>query len=280
MALMAIGIGSSSRTSTRLAFNTVENTKARLLADAGVQQAIFNLLTDEGGRLWLKGGDSSHAFALGGDRVQIEIRDEDGKIDINVAPSVVLEGLFTAIGAEEDQAAMLASRVVDFRDDDSDPEQNGAEDPAYEAAGRAKGAADRPFRRIEELADVLGLSDILYQRMRPHVTIYSDAEGIDPLSASPAVLRAIPGITPEIEAAISASATADDVDLILSSIDVEEAADYLLPSRELLFSIRALGISEGGGRFVRDATIALDGGVDELPFTIYTWQRGTLRPDE
>lgn len=280
MALMAIGIGSSSRTSTRLAFNTVENTKARLLADAGVQQAIFTLLTDEGGQLWLKGGNSSHAFALGGDSVQIEIRDEDGKIDINVAPSVVLEGLFNAIGAGEDQAAMLASRVVDFRDGDSDPEQNGAEDPAYEAAGRPNGAADRPFRRIEELADVLGLSNILYQRMRPHVTIYSDAEGIDPLRASPAVLRAIPGITPEIEAAISTSATADDIDLNLSSIDAEEAADYLLPSRELLFSIRALGISEGGGRFVREATIALDGGVDALPFTIYAWQRGTLRQDE
>jgi len=280
MALMAIGIGSSSRTSTRLAFNTVENTKARLLADAGVQQGIFNLLADDGGRLWLDGGDNSHAFTLGGDRVRIEIRDEDGKIDINVAPSVILEGLFTAIGAEEDQAAMLASRVVDFRDDDSDPEQNGAEDPAYEAAGRPKGAADRPFRRIEELADILGLSDLLYQRIRPHVTIYSDAEGVDPLRASPAVLRAIPGITPEIEAAISTSATADDVDLILSSIDVEEAVDYLLPSRELLFNIRAIGISEGGGRFVRDATIALDGGVDTLPFTIYTWQRGTLRPDE
>ncbi|MGI9490880.1 MAG: hypothetical protein ACR2QF_00485, partial [Geminicoccaceae bacterium] len=50
--------------------------------------------------------------------------------------------------------------------------------------------------------------------------------------------------------------------------------DYLLPSRELIFEIQAVGESDGGGRFVRHAIVALDGGQDDLPFTVYVWNRG------
>lgn len=280
LALMAAGIGSSSRTSTRLAFNAVENTKARLLADAGVQQAVFKLLTDDGGRAWQAAGTLGPTLLLEGGRVRIEVRDEDGKIDLNAAPSVLLQGLFGAAGLGEEEAASLASRVVDFRDEDSDPVPGGAEDPTYEAAGRPEGAADRPFRRIEELAGVLGVTDAIYERVRSHVTIFSDAEGIDPLRASTMVLQAIPGMTTETEAAILSSAQADEAYLDLSNDLLEPIEDYLLPSRELIFNIRALGESDGGGRFVREAIIALDGGREALPFTTYAWQRGTLRPGE
>lgn len=280
LALMAAGIGSSSRTSAKLAFNAVENTKARWLAEAGVQRAIFDLLTDARRQSWPAGGVQRYALPLEGDRVVIEIQDEDGKIDLNATSPEILEGLFGAIGLDPEQAAVLASRVVDFRDDDSETEPGGAEDEAYLAAGLVRGAADRPFWRIEELADVLGVTDAVYQRIRPNVTIYSDAEGVDPLRASATTLRALPGMTPEIEAAILESAAAEEPYLDLSDVDLAEVETYMLPSRELIFSIRSLGISEGGGRFVREAIIALDGGLGDLPFTTYSWQRGTLRTGE
>lgn len=279
LALMAAGIGSSGRTVTRLAFNTVENAKARLSADAGIQQAIFDLLTTVGDRPWQAGGVLGDVIDFDQARVRVQVRDEDGKIDLNAATPELLQGVFAAVGLEDEQAASLAAAVVDFRDDDSDLSPFGAEDPDYEAANRPGGAADRPFRNVAELGDVLGVSEAIYQRVQPLLTIYSSAEGVDPLRASRLVLAALPGMTPEaLEAILSSSGGSPEDDPLLAL--PEELTlpfeDYLLPSRELVFEIKAVGESEGGGRFAREAIVALDGGRDALPFTIYAWQRGNL----
>lgn len=278
LALMAAGIGSSGRTASRLAFNTAENAKARLSADAGVQQAIFDLLTEDGNQL-RNGGDAlDGAVDLGQAQVRIWVRDEDGKIDINAASPTLLRGLFLAVGLEEEQASGLAASIVDFRDDDGDLSPLGAEDADYEAAGHFAGAADRPFRHLTELADVLGISDAIYARVRPHLTIYSDAEGVDPMRASEEVLNALPGMTAEALEAIRSSLTRsaeEDPFLALPPDVTLPFEDYLLPSRELIFEIRTLGESKSGGRFIREAIVALDGGQDDLPFTILDWQFGS-----
>ena len=49
------------------------------------------------------------------------------------------------VGLDDEQAATLAARIVDYRDEDDEAEQNGAEDPDYEAAGLRHGAIDRPL---------------------------------------------------------------------------------------------------------------------------------------
>ncbi|MGI9451752.1 MAG: general secretion pathway protein GspK [Geminicoccaceae bacterium] len=277
LALMAAGIGSSSRTAARLAFNHVENAKARLSADAGVQQAVYDLLTEVGARPWQAGGVLHDAVNLNQTEVRILIRDEDGKIDINVSAPELLQGLFAAAGLTEEQAGSLAARLIDYRDKDSDPRPFGAEDADYIAAGRLDGAADRPFRNVVELSDVLGVSDEIYRRVSPHLTIYSDAEGVDLFRASRSVLMALPGMTPEaLDTILSVSTTSIENDPLLALPDdlTRPFEDYLLPSRELIFEIKAVGESNGGGRFIRNAIVALDGGRDDLPFTIYAWNRG------
>lgn len=279
LALMAAGIGSSSRTTARLAFNNLENAKARLSADAGVQQAIYSLLTEIRERPWEPGGVLRGDIKLDQAVAKIQIRDEDGKIDINVSAAELLQGLFTAAGVAEDQASALAAKVIDYRDKDSDPSPFGAEDADYIEAGRLDGSADRPFRNVVELGDVLGISDAVYQRVSPHLTVYSDAEGVDLFRASRSVLKALPGMTPDaLETILSLSETSAEEDPLLAL--PEELTlpfeDYLLPSRELIFAIKAVGQSDGGGRFIRDAIVVLDGGQDDLPFTIYDWNRGSL----
>ena len=277
LALMAAGIGSSSRTAAKLAFNHVENTKARLSADAGVQQAVYGLLTETGVRPWQAGGVLNEAVNLNQTEVEIQIRDEDGKIDINVSAPELLQGLFAAAGLTEEQASGLAARLIDYRDKDSDPSPFGAEDADYIAAGRLDGAADRPFRHVAELRDVLGISDEIYRRVSPDLTIYSDAEGVDLFRASKNVLMALPGMTPEtLETILSVSTTPAENDPLLALPDelARPFEDYLLPSRELIFEIKAAGESAGGGRFSRTAIVALDGGRDDLPFTIYAWTSG------
>ncbi len=282
LALMGAGIGSSGRTSSHLAFNAIENTKARYLAEAGINRALVHLLASDPGTSTYVDGSLSLSFQMRDGVVVVQITDEDGKIDVNAASPELLQGLLEAVGLEASEAApAMAARIIDFRDKDSDAQPSGAEDEAYEAAGLAQGAADRPLRHLEELRSVLGMTDVLFERLRPHITVFTNTDGLDPLRASPAALFALPGMTPAVAAAIKVSA-ADGGDF-LSTLPSELAGsfeDYALPSRELIFGIRALAQTSGGGLFLRESVVALDGDQGELPFETYLWRRGVLSDDD
>jgi len=272
LALMAVGIGSNGRTASRLAFNNIDNTKAKMAADAGVHQAIYDLLVTDPDQPWPSSGEKTRSFALATDRIQIQVRDEDGKIDLNGADLTFLQSLFRAVGLDGDLAVTLADRIGDFRDDDSEPNIFGAEDKEYRAAGRLRGAADRYFRDISELTHVLGVTNAVYERVSPHLTVYADAAGVDPLRASKTVRSALATLAPNGEEMLMAverngASQGDWPDEVSVALE-----DYLIPSRHLVFGIRSLGESEGGGRFIREATVALDEGSDNLPFIIYNWR--------
>jgi general secretion pathway protein K len=273
LAVMAASFVSSSRTEARLARNQLENAKAQALADGGVQRAVLGLLELEPESVWRADG-RVYGFALGEGEVEISIRDEDGKIDLNEAPLELLAGLFTALGLEPEGAQALAERIGDFRDPDHDPLSLGAEDPAYVAAGLAEGAADRPFVNEAELVRVLGMTEDLYRRIQPHVTVHAAADGLDPTRATRAVLEALPGITPAVVERLLAADPFDDPlamvddDEVLAQIDL-----YWLPSREAVFTIRAEARTPGGGRFVREAVIELDGS-PQRPFLVHAWRQG------
>jgi general secretion pathway protein K len=274
LAVMAAAFVSTSRTEARLARNQLENAKAQALADAGVQRAVLGLLELDAERVWRADG-RIYGFALGEGEVRVSIRDEDGKIDLNEGPLELLAGLFIALDLEPDAAQALAERIVDFRDPDHDVLPLGAEDAAYLDAGLADGAADRPFVDEAELVRVLGMSKELYRRIRPHVTVHAAADGVDPTRATRAVLEALPGITPAVVERLLAADPDDDPlaaiddDVVLAQID-----RYWLPSREAVFTVRAEAWTPGGGRFVREAVIELDGG-PERPFLVHAWRQGT-----
>jgi hypothetical protein len=60
---------------------------------------------------------------------------------------------------------------------------------------------------------------------------------------------------------------------VLEQIDL-----YWLPSREAVFTIRALVLTQGGGLFLREAVIELQGS-PERPFLVHVWRQGLLRAD-
>jgi general secretion pathway protein K len=273
LAVMAGSFVSASRTEARLARNQLENAKAQALADAGVQRAALGLLELDPERVWRADG-RIYALVLGDGEVQISIRDEDGKIDLNEAPLELVAGLFRALDLEPDAAQALAERIGDFRDPDHEAMPQGAEDPAYLAAGLGGGAADRPLVNEAELVRVLGITEDLYRRIRPHVTVHAGADGIDPTRATREVLEALPGMTPAIVERLMAA----DLDDPLAAIDDDEALEqidlYWLPSREAVFNVRAEAWTPGGGRFVREAVIELDGS-PERPFLVHAWRQAT-----
>jgi general secretion pathway protein K len=281
LALMAAGVGSSGRVSGKLAFNAAESAKAKALAEAGVNRAAYHLLTNEPFRKPLIDGAADLSFATEEGLAAVLVRDEDGKIDLNAAPIELLAGLMESVGVESEEAAYtLAARIVDFRDEDSDASPSGAEDSAYQAAGLSHGAIDRPFRHIDELRSVFGMTDQLYARLRRHVTIYSDAEGFDFFRASLPVLEALPSMSPEMVTAIRSAGPDDDFFSVLPDDEGAPYEDYALATRELIYKVRVLAQTREGGRFLLEAILALDGGRGALPYTTYEWRRGLLADDD
>ena len=274
LAVIAASFTSSARTEGQLARNMVENAKAEALADGAVHRAVLGILELEPERAWRTDG-TAYRLDYGEGAVVVRIFDEDAKVDLNAAPPELLAGLFRLLGLDEEQAATLADRIVDFRDEDDEPEPEGAEDDEYFAAGREDGALDRMLVVEAELLGVLGMSEALYQRLRPFVTVYSGAEGIDPSRASFDVLRAVPGMTPEFAEAIRAAGPDGDPFELIDDEALFDIEIYFVPSREIMFQVVAEARTAGGGVFVREAVIELSG-VPEQPFMVHAWNRGTL----
>jgi general secretion pathway protein K len=274
LAVIAASFASSARTEGQLALNMVENAKAEALADGAVHRAVLGLADLDLERVWRSDG-TPYRLDYGEGGVTIRIYDEDAKVDLNAAPPELLAGVLGLVGLEAEQAETLAERIVDYRDEDDQPEPKGAEDPDYEAAGQSNGAIDRPLLTEAELLGVLGMSEALYRRLRPWVTVHSGAEGIDPTRAAPEILRSIPGMTPEIAEAIRAAGPDADPFETIDDDTLFDLEIYFIPSREIMFRVQAEARTTGGGVFVREAVVELT--LDPVrPFIVHAWRRGEL----
>lgn len=135
---------------------------------------------------------SGRTLRFRGGTVRLHVVDESGRIDINAADPVLLAGLFAAVGGTSLQPDSFAARVVDWRDEDTERGDGGAEADEYSAAELGYGPPDGRFRSAEDLRLVLGLSRGDFGRLLPFVTIFSASRAIDPFSAPMTVLRAVP----------------------------------------------------------------------------------------
>jgi hypothetical protein len=95
------------------------------------------------------------------------------------------------------------------------------------------------------------------------------------MHASRVVLASIPGMTDQL---IEAYAKAGPDEDPLANIDDNSVFDiepYLIPSRQVMYTVRAEARTTGGGLFVRDAVVELTGEPDR-PFRVHAWRRGSF----
>ena len=239
----------------------------------------------------------------GGGRVIVAVQDEGGRIDLNTANDALLTGLLVSAGLERAEAQALTDAIRDFTDADDIARAAGAEATAYRAAGLAWEPKNAPFQAPEELLQVLGMSQALYVRIAPALTIWSGQEGVDPNVAPPEVLAALPpGTVAELESSLAALSAAGA--RLPSGVGGFGAAGVPMPAgvpgsgaagAELPAGIAALGgllgrsydgafhvHAEASGRdgavFVREATVLLLGR-PEQPIEVLWWGRGERRLD-
>lgn len=195
LSLMAASYSTTARTETRLTATQLQAAQARGLAEAGVWLGLQQLLQpapSDGVKTQALSG-----IPLGAGVIDVQIQDEAGKIDLNTARPEILLGLVQSAGADPVDALAIRDAILDWRDRDNLRRAAGAEDADYRTKGLNDGAKDGPFNSIEELRAVMGMTEPVFQNMRPALTLYSHQPGIAGTVAVAQAVVAVPGATPE-----------------------------------------------------------------------------------
>ena len=265
LAVLALGFARVSRTEASLVRNRYAAARAEALADTGIALAILGLL-DAGQQGDWRADGRWQTLAYGRHTVRISVQDDAGKLDVNKAPDDVLTNLFRNAGVGAQSAALVAAI-------DAWKDRRRALWRGYGGAPDTfPGTVGGQFLTLDELRRVPGMSDSIYDRVSPFLTVYSYDYRIDPLTASATVLRSLPGADPaQVTAYIAARRQVGAVpDLLprLTGID-----RFLALKPVTIVSIEAQSRSDEGARFTRDAIVELIGTRGQ-PYRLLAWQQG------
>ncbi len=167
LSLLLGGLAGWVQLETRQALWQRQHTQALLAAQAGMNLALQALLDANHRPRWIADGRAV-PLAFDDARMVVSVSSERGKLDLNAASNEDITRVAQACGADRDEATRLGQALQARRD------------------GRAA-----PLRVIEELRQVPGMTQHLYQRMAPEVTLWSGLSRPDAAFASPLLRSAL-----------------------------------------------------------------------------------------
>ena len=199
LAILALSYSANTRVEIKLTAHLVQTAKANALAEAGIWQAVSELLKPPEEQAWQTDGSINQVDFAGGE-INIRIQDETGKIDLNSARTELLHNLIISLDITIDngERLQLLQAILDWRDKDNLVRRFGAEDDEYLTAGFEYGAKDGPFNTLSELQLVAGMTPEIFKKMEPALTIHSHQPGINPEVAPREVLLALLGVSAEL----------------------------------------------------------------------------------
>lgn len=254
LAVIAASVSYQARASLGLANNVVASFKTKHAAEGALLLTIDKLIRrDELQGYVLK--NPNFSYTLDDMAVSVQVTDESGKVDINLASAGLIKSLFVASGVNDKVSSSIADAVVDWRDQDSLKRVDGAEDRDYSASGLLYEAKDDEFDSIEELSLVLGVTPEIFNRVKPHVTVYAQDIGVNTALSSSVVKNAVQGV-------------------IGSSNSEEDAGDYVSATGGLIYTLRAKATDPGGLSTVLTSIVRLQRGNLNEPFAILGWKQG------
>lgn len=162
----------------------------RTAADSGVQQTILALFNPDPSLQPAIDG-SAGRFTVNGVALTVAVQDEAGLIDLNTSTRDQLRDYFKVNGADDPDT--LADRVIDWRTPKDTTSLNGETTQQYESRGYRPRLG--PFQSVDELKLVAGMTDALFRRLAPGLTVYSHRADFDNRVAPREVLAVVPGMT-------------------------------------------------------------------------------------
>lgn len=232
-------------------------------AQAALDWAVYRLgQPPQPGQPALLADGRPHPWQFAGMAVEVSVRDESAKIDINQADAGLLAALMVQLGVEQARAQRLAAAITDWRDSDQLPQPGGAEKAQYLAAGLPWGPADDAFGGLEELRRVLGMDAATYQLLQPYLTVWTQRSQPEAMLAEDVVLRAM-GLDPA---------------LVQSQRQALLAATGALASRGDTFSINTrVHLGDERSVWLRAVVRTGRGEMPQAAYTVLQWQQGMGR---
>ncbi len=216
------------RTELNITRNFRDETLCYYYAKAGMNLALYHLVFDralagqaqmeqidgdEKGLTWHPGRETI-PVPFGDGLIEIEIRNESGKININAAQGTTLRMMLNPFELDDAEKDIIIDSIMDWRDKDKFHRINGAEDDYYLSLPTPYRAKNSDFDSIEELLLVRGITpEIFYSGLNDMVTIYPKNDETSGVRSSSAIrlnineapseiLSALPQMTQELIALV------------------------------------------------------------------------------
>jgi general secretion pathway protein K len=268
LTILVITFTGNAQTELRVARNQYDTARARALADAGISLAILGILDPAPETRWRAAGEE-HAITYGDGTIRVGVQDEAGKISLNDASDEMLANLFRTLGMNPVESAGLATAIAEWKG------MRRSEWAAVNRSGVA-GATSEPFLVVEELRLVPGMTRARYDRIFPFVTVYSESDQVDPLTAPAEVLRSLPSVSPqEVDSYLAARTQPGLVPGALPRL-AGVSPIFTNPVRRTV-TIKSEGRTATGARFVREAVAAMTG-IRAQPYHLLSWRQA--RPEQ
>jgi general secretion pathway protein K len=255
LAIIVASVLATSRSEIRLAQQDQQIAELGAIAGGALNIAILRLL-DPSVSMQPPVDATPFTVSFAGHALRLTVQDEAGKIDLNMVRPDLLLQLLISTGVDPIAAQTLADRILDWREPGIGKRLNGAKAPEYRAAGYAYGPRNGSFETVEELKLVMGMTPLLFEALAPVLTIYSQTPWVDPTSAPPEVLRALPGMDEGVIAGLLGARVAG------GSTPVVKLGHA--------FTITAKADGQGGLLVRRSAVVRLTGR-QNAPIWVYRW---------
>jgi len=170
LSIISLNYFNSNRWNTAGTRNLKEETLSYYMAMSGYQEAVNYILSDKDktfdfvdneGNFWTDTDDKTQPVTglrtTEDGEIEINIIDENSRININSADALRLAKLFSWAGIPDDAIAEINDSIMDWKDADSEHHLSGAEDEYYEGLADPYEAKNLHFDIPEELALVKGM---------------------------------------------------------------------------------------------------------------------------
>ena len=210
--------------------------------------------------------DSEAKVDLATGSVRSRLNDEGGRIDVGKAPAEVIAALLRSVGASEAAANNIAQRIVERRYPGNAAQPNSEPRPTV---GATRTPPTEQFSDLRQLQFVPGMRPEWVAAIAPLATVFG-GETINPLTAPPGVIAALPGVAKgQADAFVKARRSSPaDVERLVRL--VEPARRYLAVKPVRVASVELMAeLANGYAVAARSVIVVLP--QDSLPYRVLVW---------
>jgi general secretion pathway protein K len=241
-----------------------DRVQGEALLTAGLETAAGIMNTSSNAPL----AELETTMTLGTGAVRVRLNDEGGRIDIGKAPVELLASMLRSIGAPEAAARKVAQRIVERRN----PGDRASPDNMSRPAGAAPqmSGSIQPFTDIRQLQTIPGMTPDWIVAIAPLTTVFGD-QTVNPLTAPPGVLAALPGVDGQRVAAFvkARHSFPSDADRLVPMLG-PAAQQYLAVKPQRVASVDlTTALASGYGATAHAVIVVLP--QDSEPYRVLVW---------